>query len=173
MITADELKRIYLAGRDRVDNFIEPFNETLHEFDILTALRVAAFVAQVGHESGEFRYVHEIASGQAYEGRRDLGNTEPGDGVRFKGRGLIQITGRSNYAKCGEFLGLDLLASPELLETPENACRSAGWFWETHGLNDLADKQDMVLMTKRINGGLNGFDSRKAYYERALNVLGE
>ena len=144
---------------------------TMAEFEINTPARQAAFLAQIGHESGQLRYVRELASGAAYEGRKDLGNTQPGDGVRFKGRGLIQITGRANYLKCGEALGLDLIADPELLEQPINACRSAGWFWESRGLNALADAGDFLRITKRINGGTNGLADRQALYESAQQVF--
>jgi putative chitinase len=136
-----------------------------------TPIREAAFVAQVAHESGSFRYTKEIASGEAYEGRADLGNTEPGDGVRFKGRGYIQVTGRANYKACGEALGLDLIEHPELLEDITNACRSAAWFWYIKGLNQLGDKGDFLGITKRINGGTNGWKERMAFFDRAKLLL--
>ena len=106
-----------------------------------------------------------------YEGRADLGNTQPGDGSKFRGRGLIQITGRSNYKTCGEALGLDLITQPELLEKPQHACMSAVWFWATRGLNTLADEGKFDTITSRINGGLNGLADRQALYARALKVL--
>lgn len=171
MITLEELKRIMPYAK-RAAEFVEPLNKAMQEFDIsATVQREMSFLAQIGHESGSLNYVREIGSGNAYEGRKDLGNTEPGDGPRFKGRGLIQITGRANYAKCGEALDLDLIANPELLEAPENACRSAGWFWKANGLNEIADKGDFKLLTKRINGGFNGFADRWALYEKAQKVL--
>lgn len=172
MITTEELHQIMPFGKARVNEFAAPLNATMVKFYIDNPLREAAFIAQLAHESGELRYVHEIASGEAYEGRKDLGNTEPGDGKRFKGRGLIQITGRTNYAACGSALVLDLINHPELLETAENACMSAGWFWAGHGLNALADKPDFLLITKRINGGTNGWQQRLAYYEKAKQVMG-
>ncbi|MDO8039519.1 glycoside hydrolase family 19 protein [Janthinobacterium sp. SUN137] len=141
------------------------------EFGITTPARQASFLSQVGHESGQLRYVRELASGQAYEGRTDLGNTQRGDGVRFRGRGLLQVTGRANYAACGKALGLDLLAQPELLEQAVNACRSAGWFWQTKGLNALADAGDQVKVTRRINGGTNGLAERQAFFAVAQRVL--
>ncbi|WP_354670205.1 glycoside hydrolase family 19 protein [Janthinobacterium sp. SUN100] len=128
-------------------------------------------MSQVGHESGQLRYVRELASGQAYEGRAGLGNTQRGDGVRFRGRGLLQVTGRVNYAACGKALGLDLLAQPELLEQTINACRSASWFWQTRGLNALADAGDQVKVTRRINGGTNGLAERLALVAVAQRVL--
>lgn len=155
----------------KIDLFLQPLIDTMAEFGIDTPKRQAAFLAQLAHESGEFRYVEEIASGKAYEGRKDLGNVQVGDGIKFKGRGLIQITGRSNYEKCGKTLGLDLLAHPELLSLTVNACRSAGWFWKKNNLNKWADLGDMVTLTKRINGGTNGLQDRLAYYKIATEIL--
>lgn len=159
------------ARRQTLDKFHAPFTAACDEFRIGTVGRLAAFVAQVAHESGEFTYVREIASGDAYEGRADLGNSQPGDGKRFRGRGLLQITGRANYIACGMALDLDLVEAPELLELPENACRSAAWFWYEHGLNALADAGDFERITRRINGGQNGAAQRRMYHQRALNVL--
>ena len=170
-MTLDQLKEIMPYAGKRADTFLEPLNAAMDEFEINTPSRQAAFLAQIAHESGSLRYVKEIASGAAYEGRKDLGNTEEGDGMRFKGRGLIQITGRANYAQCGAALGLDLLAEPDLLEQTENACRSAAWFWQTRGLNELADDGEFKLITKRINGGYNGLEDRRAYYTRAKETL--
>lgn len=153
--------------------FISPLNSAMLEFEIsLTLLREAAFLAQVAYESGELRWLRELASGNEYEGRTDLGNVDPGDGPLYKGRGLLQITGKTNYLKCGEALDLPLLQSPELLEQPENAARSAGWFWNIHGLNELADSENFLLITKRINGGTNGYAKRLAYFEKAKQILG-
>ena len=172
VITPEELAKIIPNASNRVELFWQPLTAAMDEFEIDNPARQAAFLAQVAHESGGFRYVRELASGAAYEGRADLGNTESGDGVRYRGRGLIQITGRANYRDCSAALGVDFIASPELLESPEMACRSAAWFWKTHGLNELADKGDFKLITKRINGGYNGYQDRLAYYERAQRVLG-
>lgn len=174
MISFDQLVRIMPHAKQRADRFIEPLNAAMNEFDISeNGLREAAFLAQIAHESAELKYCEEIASGSAYEGRDDLGNLYTGDGIRYKGRGLIQLTGRHNYEACGEALELDLVACPELLEEPINACRSAAWFWQSHGLNELADKQDFLRITKRINGGTNGWHERQKYYQRALSVIGE
>ena len=129
------------------------------------------FLAQIGHESGQLRYVQEIASGEAYEGRTDLGNTEPGDGVKYKGRGLIQITGKTNYLLCSIALDLDLLNLPELLEQPKYAALSAGWFWYNKNLNSLADLGMFKQITKRINGGYNGYADRYKLYQRAFEVI--
>jgi putative chitinase len=184
MITLEDLKKICpQAPAGRLAKFVDPLNEAMREFEISDNVeREAAFIAQCAHESGGFFYVREIASGEAYEGRGDLGNVEP-DAIRiaaehgstpgrwWRGHGLIQITGYSNHRTCGEALGLDLLAAPELLETPVNACRSAAWFWETHGCNELADRGDFLRITKVINGGTNGWADRVAYLERAKEVL--
>lgn len=152
--------------------FVEPLNDSMREFEIDDNVeREAAFLAHLAVESGGFRYVREIASGAAYEGRDDLGNYHPGDGVRFRGRGLIQITGRANYKACGDALGLDLLEHPELLEEPEYAARSAAWFWDSRKLNELADNGDFKTITRRINGGLTHYKERLAFYERAQDVL--
>ena len=158
------------AKQSNIDAFVQPINDTCDEFKINTPQRQAAFLAQIAHESGQLRYSEELASGEAYEGRKDLGNTLSGDGVRYKGRGLIQITGKENYARCGSALGVDLLAEPERLKEPELAARSAGWFWFTHGCNELADADDFQRITRRINGGLNGYDDRVAFWERAKEV---
>ncbi|PAA08915.1 glycoside hydrolase family 19 protein [Pseudomonas fragi] len=162
------------AGR-QAGVFVSALNTAMNRFGIVGTPRVAAFIAQVGHESGQFRWLKELwgptAQQVGYEGRADLGNTVPGDGSKYRGRGLIQITGRANYAACGEALGLDLISKPELLEQPQYAAMSAAWFWSTRGLNTLADQGDFVKITRRINGGLNGLADRQALYDKALKVL--
>ena len=173
MITLDQLRRIMPYAGDRAAIYLDPLNQAMAEFGIDTPARQAGFLAQIAHESGSLKYTREIASGAAYEGRRDLGNTEPGDGMRFKGRGLIQITGRHNYQICSLALYGDerLLDKPWLLESVIGACRSAAWYWSAFGLNALADAGDIKRMTRRINGGLNGLADRQAYYARAQEVL--
>lgn len=170
-MTLEELKQIMPHAGSRAETYHPFLLQAMDEFQINTPQRQAAFLAQIAHESGSLRYVKELASGEAYEGRKDLGNLYPGDGVRYKGRGLIQITGRANYAECGLALAADLTHRPELLETPELACKSAAWFWWKRGLNELADKDDFKLITRKINGGYNGYQDRLAYYERAQQVL--
>lgn len=144
--------------------------EAMHDFDINTTTRAAMFVAQICHESGEFRYREEIASGAAYEGRRDLGNTRVGDGKRFKGRTYIQITGRANYANISNALRVNFLEHPARLAQPRYAALGAAWWWKTHGCNQLADTKDFVAVTRRINGGTNGLADRQKYYRRARLV---
>lgn len=140
------------------------------EFGIDTQPRAAMFLAQVLHESAGLNYFEEIASGAAYEGRRDLGNTQPGDGRRYKGRGPIQLTGRSNYRWAGGRLGLPLEAHPEMAAQHRIGWRIAGLYWQSHGLNQLADAGDFLGITRRINGGTNGLASRQAYYARLRGV---
>ncbi len=172
MLNKETLKKIYAeAPMERVEKFLDPLNKTLDEFEINTPQRIRMFLAQIGHESGQLRYVKELASGTAYEGRKDLGNTAPGDGVRYKGRGLIQITGKANYAQVGQALGLPLLETPELLEQSLNAARSAGWFWKSRNLNALADLGLFKEITKRINSGYNGYADRYKLYQRAFDVI--
>jgi len=134
-------------------------------------LRLAHFIAQVAHESGGFRYMEEIASGQAYEGRADLGNTQPGDGKRYKGRGPIQLTGRANYRLFGRDLGIDFEQHPEIVAFPSIGLMAACRFWTMRGLNELADADDVVAITKRINGGQNGLADRQAYLVKAKALL--
>lgn len=170
-MTGAQLLAILPFAGQRVALYLEPLNNAMREFGIDTPARQASFLAQVGHESAQLRYVRELASGAAYEGRSDLGNVVAGDGVRFKGRGLLQITGRANYAACGVALGLNLLAAPQLLEQPVAACRSAGWYWQSRGLNRLADAGDQERVTRRINGGVNGLADRLALFQVARKVL--
>ena len=145
------------------------------EFEIATPARQTMFLSQIGHESGSLRYSVEIwgptPAQRRYEGRLDLGNTEPGDGSRFRGRGLIQTTGRANYVVTGKALGIDLVSRPELLGLPELAARSAAWWWRAHGLNEIADTGDNLKATKRINGGTNGLEDRMARYDTAKQVF--
>ena len=174
-ITAQQLLQI-LPNASRVAGvFVPVLNTAMNRYQIIGTKRVAAFIAQIGHESGQLKYVKEIwgptAAQTKYEGRKDLGNTVAGDGSKYRGRGLIQITGRANYMACGEGLGLDLIKQPELLETPQHACMSAAWFWATKGLNTLADAGQFDKITRRINGGLNGAADRQALYARAFKVL--
>lgn len=170
-MTLDQLNQIMPHANSRASLFLASLNAAMEEFEINTPSRQSAFIAQIGHESGQLHYVQEIASGKAYEGRKDLGNISPGDGILYKGRGLIQITGRENYAACMLALDINCLDQPDLLEFPENACRSAAWWWKNHGLNELADAGNFLRITKRINGGINGLADRQALYEVAKQVL--
>lgn len=146
-------------------------NRAMAEANIDTPKKKAAFVAQLMHESGGFKYNEEIASGRAYEGRRDLGNTQPGDGTKYKGRGFIQLTGRANYEAAGKALGLDLVNNPGLAAKDENAARVAAWYWNSRGLSAKAEAGNFDAVTKGINGGYNGKADRDRLYGNALNVL--
>ncbi len=152
--------------------------ETALKYQINTPLRLSHFLAQTLHESGSLKYTEELASGAAYEGNKGLGNTQRGDGRRFKGRGLIQTTGRYNYNRYGKFAGFDAVAHPERLATLPYAVDSAGWFW-AHGtpqnLNNIADKDNVSLVTKLINGGYRGLNDRRRKLrgaKEAIEVLG-
>ena len=160
------------ADPAQIELLYHPILRTLAEFDLTTPLRQAHFLAQLCHESGSFNYLEELASGEDYEWRDDLGNVQAGDGVRFKGRGLIQITGRANYYDCGLALGRDLIANPTHLADPDLACRSAGWFWNTRYLSAFADRDDVDTITYRINGGYNGYHERVEFLHAAKAVLG-
>lgn len=171
-MNVDQLLDCMPNAGSRANDFAGPLEECFAQFDISTLPRKSAFLAQVCHESGSLRFTKELADGLGYEGRKDLGNTEIGDGPRFKGRGLLQITGRTNYKACGAALGLDLLNSPELLEKPEGAALSAGWYWSSRQLNRFADANQFGALTKTINGGFNGLDERIGHWLRIRKVLG-
>lgn len=172
MITERQFRAMMPHAGARLDAhwpFIVP---ALDAAKINTPQRIAAFLAQLAHESGEYRYLEEIADGSAYEGRADLGNTEPGDGVKFKGHGPIQITGRANHAACGAALGIDLINTPRLLTLPEYGTTSACWFWNSRNLSPLADVDWFKAITRGINGGYNGLSDRRMYWDRNRALLG-
>jgi predicted chitinase len=183
MLTETQLRRIMPnLSAAKCQLYLPHLNQALRAHEIGTSLhRCAAFVAQLAHESGEFRYMEELwgptPAQRRYEPASDLaarlGNSAAGDGRRFKGRGPIQITGRFNYAKYGGLLGIDLVGNPELAATPEVAFATAGLFWRSNGLNALADAQKFEAITRRINGGINGLADRQKYHARALEVLSE
>ncbi len=157
----------------RAANMFPFLVKAMEEAEVNTPLRQAAFLAQLGHESCSLRYMEEIASGEAYEGRADLGNTEPGDGPRYKGRGPIQLTGRNNYRACGAALSLNLEGDPEQAAQPAVGFRVACWFWTKHKLNELADQgpSKFDAITHVINGGQNGAEDRRARYALARAAL--
>ena len=219
-ITSQQLLQILPNAGSVAGVFVPVLNTAMSRYQIIGTKRIAAFVAQVGHESGHLtrlvenlnysadglantwpsRYAEPDGKGQyvkvqvagkarnkpnsvalsvdrkpeqianiAYGNR--MGNTAPGDGWKYRGRGLIQITGKNNYRACGEGLGLDVITQPELLEKPQHACMAAAWFWYSNGLNSLADKSDIENITLRVNCGLTGLAYRQAIYARALKVL--
>lgn len=171
--TLAEVMNIPLA---RAQKWADALTAAMAGGQINTRLRIAAFLAQIGHESGSLVYSKELGGPSyfaKYDGRKDLGNTQQGDGAKFCGRGLIQITGRANYGRASQVLFGDdrLLKNPELLEQPEWAAKSAVWYWSTRNLNALADQDRFTDITKAINGGTNGLEDRKARYRFALTVL--
>ncbi|WP_343598613.1 glycoside hydrolase family 19 protein [Pseudomonas sp.] len=181
MLTETQLLQILPNARPVAGVFLSALNATLPRWEIDNPKRVAAFIAQVGHESGQFRYVKELGN-ERYLARYDtgslalrLGNTPQadGDGQLYCGRGLIQVTGRNNYQACSRALFGDerLLAQPQLLEQPRWACESAAWFWHSRGLNALADRGEFNRITRHINGGLNGLEDRLKLWARAREVL--
>jgi len=180
VITLQQLIKIMPRSRRHAEKWVTPLNQAMAEFGIDTPRRIAAFLAQIAHESGQLNYVREIASGAAYDtGSKAarLGNTPEadGDGQKYKGRGLIQITGRNNYIDCSRALYGDaetLLKQPELLEEPLAAARSAAWFWWSNGLNIVADcPNSFMVITRRINGGLNGYAERLGFFKIAEQVF--
>lgn len=182
MLTPQLLQKATGCTPALADLYCSPLLNAVLAFGITTPKRLAAFLAQVGHESGAFRWMKEIwgptAAQRSYEGRRNLGNTEPGDGERYMGRGPIQVTGRFNYRKATrdlrELLGdtvPDFEASPERLEDPYWGFMTAANFWQKAGCNELADRDDFETITRRINGGLNGYEDRKRRWELARSVL--
>jgi predicted chitinase len=182
LVTVEELRKLMPHLNLGRATLYQPFlNAAMLEQDISNKKRRCAFLSQLAHESAELRYMEELASGAAYEGRADLGNTHPGDGKRYKGRGPIQLTGRANYRKFGRLLDLDLEGQPQIASKPENGFRIAALFWKLNRLNELADQLSMkgdqaergILMkiTKRINGGYNGLTERLNYFRIAKQVL--
>ena len=174
-MTPVQLAKATGARIDRATEWLPVIESAMLEFGINTQQRQAMFLAQIGHESGGMRYTVEIwgntAAQISYEGRKNLGNTQVGDGFKYRGRGLIQTTGRYNYEATAKALGIDCVNNPDLLAEPENAARSAAWWWQSHNLNKYADADDCRGCTKVINGGYNGLEQRLALYEAAKSVL--
>lgn len=183
MLTTEQLQAIMpLLPAAKRATLLPFLTDAVNEFGIDRPARAAAFLAQLAHESAQFRFMEEIwgptAAQRRYEppGKLagDLGNTDTGDGRRFKGRGPIQITGRANYRRFGDLLGLDLVSAPEQAALPEVAFRIAGLYWSKKGLNELADRVTADAfreITRRINGGFNGLAERERFYETAKTVL--
>lgn len=171
-ITLDQMRRFARTGRPDILAAVAAGQAVLSRYDITTPGRLCHFMAQIAHESDGFRTTEEYASGAAYEGRKDLGNVRKGDGTRFKGRGLIQLTGRANYRLYGQRLGVDLEARPERAAAPDFSLVVACEYWKDKGLNALADRDDIVGITRRINGGTNGLADRKAQLAAAKAIWG-
>ena len=171
-VTPEDLEHIVPGiPPEKVEQYIAPLNDAMTHSGIDTPVRQAAFLAQLAVESDSFRTFEEYASGRAYEGRADLGNTQPGDGERYKGRGAIQITGRHNYEKVSEHTGVDFVAHPELLAAPENAFTTAAWYWTSRNLNEVADTAGIVRVSELVNGGHHALSQRISDFERGLDVL--
>jgi putative chitinase len=166
------LRKIAPHGKaEIIEGFAAELPRLTKKYHIDTPLRQAHFLAQVAHESDHFQTMEEYASGAAYEGRKDLGNVVKGDGRRFKGRGLIQLTGRYNYTGASKAFDHDFVSHPQDAGKMPWAAEIAAWYWSTHKLNRHADKDDVRGATKAINGGLNGLGSRIAYLDRAKSAL--
>ncbi len=195
-MTNEQLAKIGIDSK-----WLQPLLDTFQKYEINTPQRQAAFIGQCAHESGNFKVLQEnlnysakglmatwssrfpdMDTAERYErqpekiankvyARADMGNTDDGDGWKYRGRGVIQLTGKNNYRTCGEALGLDLVVNPDLILEPQYACLSAGWFWNKRGLNTLADANDIETITKRVNGGLHGLLDRQAKTQIALEVL--
>jgi putative chitinase len=172
---APTLSRCTGARLDRAQRFLDPLAAAMAEFEINTPARQAAFLANVGHESGGLHWLVELwgptIAQQRYEGRRDLGNVQIGDGFKFRGRGLLQTTGRANYTALSNHLGVDYVADPERLANPVDAARSAGYFWQSNGLSKFIDGGDFLTVVKRINGGYNGLSERQILWANAKDAL--
>jgi putative chitinase len=182
-LTIEQLSYACGANLPRAQLWLPYIERAMDAYEINTPQRIAAFLAQIGHESGGLRFITELwgptPAQVRYEGREDLGNTEEGDGRRFCGHGLIQTTGRANHARVRDRLRAhfpdldvpDFEQEPDKLAEPEWAALSAADFWDMKGLNELADAGDFERITRRINGGLNGQPDRLAKWERAREVL--
>jgi putative chitinase len=171
-ITKHILDVLCPQGKDSITGSVaEYFNTYAEKYGITTPSRIAHFFAQAAHESAHFATLEEYASGAAYEGRKDLGNTQPGDGKRYKGRGIFQLTGRANYRVFGNRIGQDLEDNPELASTGEISVQTALEYWKDRKLNGYADVDDVVAVTKRINGGTNGLDDRRSILGKMKNIL--
>ncbi len=152
----------------------EKYKTLFENNSVDTPLRKAHFLAQLEHESGGFKYLTELGNKSyfnKYEGRKDLGNTQVGDGYKFRGRGYIQITGRANYTELSKDTKIDFVNNPDLLSQEVNAIISALWFWNKRKLNQYADLDDIKTITKRINGGLNGFKERQTLLQKYKKEL--
>lgn len=170
MLTKEILKKLAPRAKEEILDGIIQYQYLLEEYDITTGNRVQMFLAQLAHESAGFRTTEEYASGRAYEGRQDLGNVNAGDGVKFKGRGLIQLTGRHNYRMYGKLVEEDLENNPELVKEFPLALEVSVLYWSRNKLNKLADKGDFEKITRRINGGLNGYEDRLRYLRIAQEL---
>lgn len=173
-ITYQKIKLLAPGAKDEViGSMATSMAATLTSYSINTELRIDHFFAQAAEESDGFRTLFEYGNQSyfaRYDGRADLGNTHPGDGFKYRGRGIFQLTGRTNYELYGGLVGLDFINNPDLAAVPANAVKTACLYWTRKGLNQFADNDDIVSITRRINGGTNGLDTRKTYLARAKNI---
>lgn len=201
----DQLEEL-LSGNQNILDWYDALYNVLPEYEINTLPRVAAFIAQCGHESANFKVLkenlnyrweslrkvfpkyfptdtvakqyaskqnkQEAIANRVYANRMGNGPESSGDGFRYCGRGLIQLTGYNNYQSFAESIGMDILDVPDYLGTFEGAVKSACWFWDKNNLNQYADNEDLVTLTRRINGGTHGLDDRIDRYNRAIDILG-
>jgi len=164
-----------MGARDNADAMGKQAARDFALYGLTTPLRIAHFMAQAAHETGGFKWLREIwgptPAQLRYEGRADLGNTQPGDGKRFMGRGIFQLTGRANYERAGKAIGQPLASQPELAERPDIAVTTACDYWQSRGLSALADQDDVLAVTKKVNGGTNGLADRKVQLAKAKAIL--
>lgn len=172
-ITKEQLLVIMPNAADKVDKYLVWFNYYAERYHINTKLRWIHFLTQIAHESGELKYTHELGKESYFKkyetGRlaKMLGNTKKGDGAKYKGRGFIQLTGRANYTQFAIASGIDVVERPDQVEIAQLCVQVSMWYWDTHGCNEAADQDDLIKVTKKVNGGTNGLSSRQLYYERA------
>lgn len=171
LITPIRLKQFASKGKPTILKGITDNLALFEHFDIISPLRVQHCLAQLAHESASFKTTREYASGQAYEWRKDLGNIHKGDGKRYRGRGLIQLTGRANYIKAGQELDHPYVDTPMIVEQFPHALLVSLWFWNSRNLNVYADKDDIFTITRRINGGLNGLRERQTWLRKAKEIF--
>ena len=178
-VTREQILAIMPNAKDKVDAFLPYINGYAEVFHIDTPKRMAHFLAQIAHESGELRYTKELGNRNYFRKydvgklKNILGNLKDGDGYKYRGRGLIQITGRANYQayQNSKYCTGDIMENPQLLELPLGATKSAMWWWRKHDLNKLADSDSFLAITKIINGGTNGLESRRKFLTRAKKVF--
>lgn len=180
IITETQLLKVIPKSASKVKIYVPVINKYADTFGIDTPLRLSHFIAQCLHETSEFVHVRELGN-EAYCRKYEvgklakmLGNTQKGDGYKYKGRGLLQLTGRANYQayQDSKYCNGDIIANPNLLEQPIGAVKSAMWYWMKRGLNRLADKDDFLGVTKAINGGTNGLESRRRYLTKCKAAFG-
>lgn len=172
-LNTDRLERLFPNARPEI--FPELWTSGYREAELTNTRRLACFLAQTAQETGGYRWLRELGSPiyfKRYEGRRDLGNSQTGDGYAYRGGGLLMLTGRRNYERCGNALGVPLVEQPDLIVQPDIAVRSACWFWMSHNCNHLADAGDFLRLTRIINGGLNGIKERRAWLGRIETAMG-